>query len=301
MSIRIKLLENSLIQHIKNVVLRTQPFFHVDFTKKQIEKLLHEEPHPRFGLRFPKVAGICVVSGVEFGQDVVYAFRVEWGAGKKYIERNPNLNVNVIKKAMINDIATNTSVASVFEQGQKYWRQDEVDPFIPDHPLAFAFVFIDRYTLLRMIHQPNCEEVRIRKTMINSKQELMTAAGSKPEKFTNYIIESLPSFEQKITAGLLLSTPTTLNDQDVMAYSYGYPCPPKWKDSGFLSFLDGITFIDRNYTMPVANDNVISMGAIVDALFANVKARELLVDWKLINRPVIVTLSDNGVTDIEIL
>ena len=146
------------------------PFFHADFERKTIMKLLFEQP-ARPPAIFPRVAGLCFVAADNAaGEEILYAFRVEFDTTGRNLVKDPNLAVDVVVTAKLKEVSDDPSKISVVETAIRYWREPEAIPFIPSkRPLQF--VFVDLFTLLSLlIRDTSWMELRIRKTLFYSKQ-----------------------------------------------------------------------------------------------------------------------------------
>jgi hypothetical protein len=265
------------------------PFFHAEFSRAQIISLLGDMPTTT-------VAGLCFVAGYTtsfVSEERLYAFRVEFDSSKSNLTKNSYLNLDSVVMAKVSDFSDDTNVYSVVQVGTNYWEEMEVDPFIPDNPLQF--VFVEDFTLRQLLANPQVDMIRVRKTMINTKQRSKSGVVTE-EKFTNYILESLPSFNDKAEA-VRVSGINNMTDSDAIAYAYGLPCPPKWIP--VASGGGGCCICPRNSPSHLVSGEIITLGVISDALWANKKVKKLLKDWKLINRPVKLTIVENKVTNIS--
>lgn len=284
---------SSLTELIPSV--KPKPFFYVDFTKTQVERLLFEIKDAQ-GNSAKKVAGICVVTNKK--EDEVFAFRVEWDTTKSHLLRTANSTVTVIDSIDMPEIAQDSRVQSVVEQGVITWEQAEAPEYKPKMPAKFVFVLAS--TLERLLAVPGCTAIRFRKALINTKINAIPTIDH--QKFMNYIVESVPTFSTKFENARSSGAPLT--DADVVAYDYGTPCPTLWQEmegnSTLLQDMGGnsriLCAIARNQPIAVGPHPgvIINMGSIMDALWANKKAKRLLSNWKLYTKPVTLTLATNG-------
>jgi hypothetical protein len=212
----------------------------------------------------------------------VYAFRVQWQNAN--LVRSADLNTSLITSTSLPDIppVAGPEVLALLEQGTITWRQQPTAEYTPD----VAFVFVDAFTITKILADPNPNlKLRVRKTSVRSKIKT-TPNDDFPgtsTKLSTYIVEAVPTFlEKTITPPL-----GGLTDEDVLAYDYGYPCPPLWNQANMTILanrtknIEGFGIINRSQVIRVAGDNSITMGVLIDALWQNRKARNLLKDWKL--------------------
>jgi hypothetical protein len=266
------------------------PFFHADFSRDQIFSLLGATPTTT-------VAGLCFVAGYLsqiVSRERLYAFRVEFDSSGSNLVKSSVLNLDSVVKAKVSDFSDDTNVYSVVQEGANYWEELELYPFIPDHPLQF--VFVEDFTLRQLLANTQVDKIRVRKTMINTKQRSLSGIVSE-EKFTNYILESLPSFTDKAEA-VGASGINNMTDSDVIAYAYGFPCPPRWIPD--TTARGGCCICPPNSSILLASGKIMTMGVISRALWANKRAQKLLREWQLIKRPVKLTIVENRITNINI-
>ena len=283
------------------------PFFFVDFTKQQIIRLIYTIANAD-GTSQDNVAGICLVVVEENSREEVYAFRVAWDSSQTRIQSSPT-GFAALDRAVIPEISPNTNLISVVEKGQVTWRQNEPKngEFTPTIPAKFVFVPV--FMLQRLIDVPNCTHIRFRKALVNTKVQrkflsqssTITPVKTEKQKFMNYIVESVPTFYKKwedVHVTRITSTP--LNDADVVAYDYGVPCPTMWDEMAEGGNI--CCYMPRNLQIIVAPKFSINIGVIVDALWANTKAKSFLQKkWKFYKDPVTLTFAANGkITDIKV-
>jgi hypothetical protein len=264
-------------------------FFCADFTRGQMDSLVQAQRESE-SIKF---AGICIVKGYENDVEVVYAFRVQWNGAN--LVRSAKLNIDIVTELSLPEIppVPGENVLAFSAPGEITWRQQPTNEYTPDA----TFVFIDAFTIKKILADPNPNlKIRVRKTSVRSKIKT-TPNDDFPgtsTKLSTYIVETVPTFLDKTIAPPLGG----LTDTDVLAYDYGYPCPPAWNQSNMTILanrtknIEGFGIIDRAQVIRVAGDNSITMGVLIDALWQNRKVRNLLKDWTLYSEPKTLKVSE---------
>jgi hypothetical protein len=294
---------NSLLEYTPDppqLFRRVVSFFTVDFTLDEISKLITD-------FKGGKAAGICLVSGYEdilpgplvSKRERVYAFRVEWN--DENLVRNPDLDSNQIVSATVAAmILANAAVDfpdrdsntfSVIDDGSITWTQNEIEKYKPDMPPFFTF--FDVYTLRRLLAEQGCTHLRFRKALVKTKTKKPLTQDGEELNFLNMIVESVPTLVDK--ANNLAIQPNVITDEDAVAHDYGYACPPKWiPATNNIQKGAGYGIVKRSQTIRVANGVSISIGDVVDGIFNNVKAKNLLKNWKIYTEPKVLRIFNDG-------
>jgi hypothetical protein len=272
-----------------------QSFFYADFEKKEITKLIEDKINQDGSIS--KSAGICIIVNEPYTlNEKVYAFRVEWRSRDLF--RSADLPEEIITSAEITDIPPvegGNPILPTTADGDIIWRQPKTQEYnVEDEPV---FVFVDAFTLARLISFKGCKKIRIRKAAIRTKIKKNNSNSVRDKYFyLNYIVESVPTFSEKTDPDApILGVVNTITDEDVVAQSYGIPCPPFWiPASSPQGLISGYGIAQRSQILYIGNNIAIKMGTIIDAIQKNVKVRELMTNCEIIDKPKILNVFGDG-------